>query len=65
MSALFGQVQEDDLPGHESTLEPKPEWRPRYPGSGRLAGKVAIVTGGGGAVRARGRGRRDRLSVRA
>ena len=46
MSALFGQVHEDGLPGHESTLESKPEWRPRFPGSGRLAGKVAIVTGG-------------------
>jgi len=35
----------DQLPGHESELEPKPEWQPRYPGSGRLEGKVAIVTG--------------------
>lgn len=38
-------IQEDSLPGHESKLEPKPEWEPRYPGSGRLAGKVALVTG--------------------
>lgn len=38
-------IHEDALPGHESTLEPKPEWEPRYPGSGRLAGKVALVTG--------------------
>ncbi|EPR08401.1 short-chain dehydrogenase [Sphingobium indicum IP26] len=38
-------IHEDGLPGHESRLEPKPEWEPRYPGSGRLAGKVAIVTG--------------------
>lgn len=38
-------VHEDGLPGHESALEPKPEWQPRYPGSGRLQGKVAIVTG--------------------
>lgn len=38
-------IHEDGLPGHESTLEPKPEWQPRYPGSGRLKGKVAIVTG--------------------
>jgi NAD(P)-dependent dehydrogenase (short-subunit alcohol dehydrogenase family) len=35
----------DQLPGHESQLEPKPDWHPRYPGSGRLEGKVAIVTG--------------------
>ncbi|HWT11882.1 MAG TPA: SDR family oxidoreductase [Allosphingosinicella sp.] len=38
-------VREDALPGHESALEPKPDWEPRYPGSGRLAGKVALVTG--------------------
>ncbi|WP_395336240.1 SDR family oxidoreductase [Novosphingobium sp. BL-8H] len=38
-------IHEDALPGQESRLEPKPEWQPRYAGSGRLAGKVAIVTG--------------------
>jgi len=38
-------IDEDDLPGHESELEPKPEWEPRYPGSGRLKGKVALITG--------------------
>jgi NAD(P)-dependent dehydrogenase (short-subunit alcohol dehydrogenase family) len=38
-------VHEDRLPGHESELEPKPEWHPRYPGSGRLEGKVALITG--------------------
>jgi NAD(P)-dependent dehydrogenase (short-subunit alcohol dehydrogenase family) len=38
-------IHEDALPGHESALEPKPEWQPRYPGSGRLAGKVALITG--------------------
>ncbi len=38
-------VHEDDLPGHESELEPKPDWTPRYPGSGRLKGKVALITG--------------------
>ena len=38
-------IHEDDLPGHESALEPKPDWEPFYPGSGRLAGKVALVTG--------------------
>jgi len=39
-------IHEDGLPGHESELEPKPEWRPRYRGAGRLEGKVALVTGG-------------------
>ena len=38
--------EEPDLPGHESALERKPEWQPRYPGSGRMRNKVAIVTGG-------------------
>lgn len=38
--------EEPKLPGHETELEPKPDWEPRYPGSGRLKGKVAIVTGG-------------------
>jgi NAD(P)-dependent dehydrogenase (short-subunit alcohol dehydrogenase family) len=38
-------IHEDALPGHESELEPKPEWQPRYPGSGRLKGKVALITG--------------------
>lgn len=38
-------IDQDDLPGHESQLEPKPDWHPRYPGSGRLAGKVALITG--------------------
>jgi len=38
-------IHEDALPGAEHKLEPKPDWKPRYPGSGRLDDKVAIVTG--------------------
>ncbi|MGZ2412348.1 NAD(P)-dependent dehydrogenase (short-subunit alcohol dehydrogenase family) [Sphingomonas sp. F9_3S_D5_B_2] len=38
-------VHEDQLPGHESQLDPKPDWQPRYRGSDRLKGKVALVTG--------------------
>ncbi len=38
-------VHEDALPGHESRLEPKPDWEPRYQGSDRLEGKVALITG--------------------
>jgi len=38
-------IHQDQEPGHESQLEPKPDWEPRYPGSGRLQGKVALVTG--------------------
>jgi NAD(P)-dependent dehydrogenase (short-subunit alcohol dehydrogenase family) len=45
MSAIQPPIHEDDLPGHESALEPKPEWEPRYPGSGRLAGRKALITG--------------------
>jgi NAD(P)-dependent dehydrogenase (short-subunit alcohol dehydrogenase family) len=38
-------IHEDEQPGHESELEPKPDWQPFYPGSGRLKGKVALITG--------------------
>ena len=38
-------IHEDALPGNETEVHPKPEWDPRYPGSDRLKGKVAIVTG--------------------
>jgi NAD(P)-dependent dehydrogenase (short-subunit alcohol dehydrogenase family) len=38
-------IHEDRLPGHESKLEPKPDWEPRYKGSDRLKGKVALITG--------------------
>jgi len=45
MSDTQGMIHEDALPGHESGLDPQPEWQPRYKGSDRLAGKVAIITG--------------------
>ena len=38
-------IHEDALPGSEAALDRKPQWEPRYPGSGRLDGKAAIVTG--------------------
>jgi NAD(P)-dependent dehydrogenase (short-subunit alcohol dehydrogenase family) len=38
-------IHQDQEPGHESQLEPKPDWQPRYRGSDRLIGKVAIITG--------------------
>ena len=43
--ATIDMVHEDDLPGHESGLQPKPDWEPLFPGSGRLEGKVALITG--------------------
>jgi len=42
---LEPMIHEDGLPGHESQLEPKPDWEPRYRGSDRLKDKVAVVTG--------------------
>ena len=42
---LIPPVHEDQLPGSEAKLEPKPDWHPRYPGSERLKGKVALITG--------------------
>ncbi len=45
MVAKVAPVPEGKLPGHESKLTPKPDWEPKYPGSGRLAGKVALITG--------------------
>jgi NAD(P)-dependent dehydrogenase (short-subunit alcohol dehydrogenase family) len=38
-------VHQDQEPGHESQLEPKPDWEPRYRGSDRLKDKVALITG--------------------
>jgi len=38
-------IHEDQLPGHESKLEPKPDWKPRFAGSDRLKGKVALISG--------------------
>jgi NAD(P)-dependent dehydrogenase (short-subunit alcohol dehydrogenase family) len=39
------RIHEDGLPGSEAHLDPQPEWQPRYPSSGRLTGKAAIITG--------------------
>lgn len=39
------QVQ-DQQPGHETEMNPRPDYEPRYPGSDRLQGKVALITGG-------------------
>jgi NAD(P)-dependent dehydrogenase (short-subunit alcohol dehydrogenase family) len=39
--------QHQEKPGIESELDPKPRYRaPRYRGSGKLDGKVALITGG-------------------
>jgi NAD(P)-dependent dehydrogenase (short-subunit alcohol dehydrogenase family) len=45
MTVQEEMIHEDGLPGDEHALHPKPKWQPRYPGSGRLSGKVALITG--------------------
>ena len=45
MTDTAEMIHEDALPGDEHSLDPSPDWHPRYPGSGRLAGKVALITG--------------------
>lgn len=37
---------QDRQPGRESEMTPRPDYVPRYAGSGRLAGKVAVISGG-------------------
>ena len=66
-------IREDALPGHESQLEPKPDWEPRYhrlrppQGQGRAdhRRRQRHRPRGRGAVRPRRRRRRHPLSVRA
>ena len=38
--------EQDHQPGVESAMFPPPQFMPRYPGSGKLKGKVAIISGG-------------------
>jgi NAD(P)-dependent dehydrogenase (short-subunit alcohol dehydrogenase family) len=42
----FPPQEQSRQPGREHKMRPEPEFMPRYPGSGRLKNKVAIVTGG-------------------
>ncbi len=37
---------QDRQPGREHEMQPRPDYMPRYPGSGRLDGRVALITGG-------------------
>jgi NAD(P)-dependent dehydrogenase (short-subunit alcohol dehydrogenase family) len=37
---------QDHQPGNEAEMRPRPEFMPRYPGAGRLDGKIALITGG-------------------
>lgn len=38
--------QQDRQPGRESDMRPQPDYHPKFPGAGRLDGKVALITGG-------------------
>ncbi|ODT83245.1 MAG: NAD(P)-dependent oxidoreductase [Pelagibacterium sp. SCN 64-44] len=38
--------QQHRQPGRETEMHPKPDYMPKFPGNGRLAGKVAVITGG-------------------
>ena len=37
---------QDSMPADEHEMDPAPDWRPRHPGTGKLEGKVALITGG-------------------
>jgi len=37
---------QDSMPADEYPMEPAPDYRPRHPGTGKLDGKVALITGG-------------------
>ena len=38
--------QQQRQPGRESEMRPEPDYTPKYPGVGKLKGKVALITGG-------------------
>lgn len=46
MSEAPQRQAQDHQPGSEAQMHPEPDYMPRYPGAGRLSGKVAIITGG-------------------
>jgi len=37
---------QDNMPADEHKMDPKPDYAPRHPGASKLAGKVALITGG-------------------
>ncbi len=46
MSTLQPPQTQEKQPGIEAEMMPRPEFMPRFPGAGRLAGKVALISGG-------------------
>ena len=46
MSAQIPAQSQDSMPADEYRMDPAPDYTPRHPGSGRLDGKVAFISGG-------------------
>jgi NAD(P)-dependent dehydrogenase (short-subunit alcohol dehydrogenase family) len=46
MTNVHPMMQPEPAQGQERDLEPKPDWVPRFESSGRLKGKVAVISGG-------------------
>lgn len=46
MSDEIPPQSQDSMPADEYKMDPSPDYTPRYKGSERLAGKVALITGG-------------------
>ena len=44
--AINPPQHQEQQPGLETQMHPKPDFMPKFPGNGRLEGKVAIITGG-------------------
>ncbi len=43
---LQPKQKQDHQPGREHEMTPRPQYEPRFPGVGKLKGKVALITGG-------------------
>jgi NAD(P)-dependent dehydrogenase (short-subunit alcohol dehydrogenase family) len=46
VDALQPPQQQEHQPGREREMVPRPDFAPKYPGVGKLNGKVALITGG-------------------
>jgi NAD(P)-dependent dehydrogenase (short-subunit alcohol dehydrogenase family) len=46
MNVQLPPQTQDHQPGREDKMRPQPDYVPKYPGCGRLKGKVALITGG-------------------
>ncbi len=45
-SKLQPPQHQDNQPGIESKMSPRPDWEPKFQGVGKLKGKIALITGG-------------------